>query len=227
MDFLDQFFKRKKAPKKDFVQPIPNKGAARFFFLLTTHTTKLFYVNLLFLFFCLPVITIPAALSGMSRVCMLLVRDGTSFVWTDFITEFKTSFIKSMVVFLSSIVFLPSAYLCTYISRSVETGAGSFLLFVLAVLIFFWSLLMICYAFAMMSLCKLRTGEIIRNAISLIFLEPKADIFLILLVGGITIACMWLLPYSIPLVLILFALLSLISGVIVYEPIKRRIIAVC
>ena len=223
MDYLDRFFKRKKAPDRD-VEPPPEHEAARFFFLLTTHMTKLFVANVLFLLFCLPVVTIPAALSGLSRVCMLLVRDGVSFVWTDFITEFKASFKMSIAVFLASVVFLPSAYLCIYIGKSTE-GASSFLLFVLAALIFFWSLLMTCYAYAMMSICNLGAGAIIRNAASLIFLEPKTDVFLTLLVGGIVIAFLWLLPYSLPVALILFSLLSLLAGVIIYEPIKRRIIA--
>jgi membrane protein implicated in regulation of membrane protease activity len=44
-------------------------------------------------------------------------------------------------------------------------------------------------------------------------------------VGGAIIAFVGLLPYSIPLALVLFSLLSLISCIIVYEPLKKRIIA--
>ncbi len=224
MDFLDPLFKRKKAPVKDADAP-PQKGAARFFFLLSTHLTKLFEVNMLFLLFCLPIVTIPAALSGLSRVCTLLMREGASSVWTDFIAEFKASFTKSIVVFVASVVFLPSAYLCIYIGRGMEGGALSFMLFALAALIFFWSILMTCYAYAMMSMCNLGAGAIIRNAASLIFLEPKTDSFLLLFVGGSTVAFIWLLPYSVPAALILFSLLSLIAGVTVYDPITRRVIA--
>lgn len=220
--YLDRFFRRQRAPVEDAAPP-PEKGAARFFFLLTTHSSKLFLLNLLFVLFSLPVITIPAALSGMNRVCMLLVREGVCFIWADFINEFKTSFFKSMPIFLSGAVFIGSACFC-FVSGQNKEGL-SFGLITIAVLFFIAGLLINCYSFAMLSLCKLRNKDILHNAISLIFLEPIADLLLVLIVGGAIIAFIGFLPYSIPLVLVLFSLLSLISNMIVYEPLKKRIIS--
>lgn len=220
--YLDRFFRRQRAPENDAAPP-PEKGAARFFFLLITHSSRLFALNALFILFSLPIITIPAALNGLSRVCMLLVREGICFVWTDFINEFKASFFKSIPVFLPGAVLMVSAFLCFLSSRS--GGGSSFVLMAFSVLFFIAGLFICCYAYAMLSLCKLRNRDILRNAISLIFLEPKADLLLALFVGGIIIAFIGFLPFSIPLVLVLFSLLSLISSIIVYEPLKKRIIA--
>ena len=219
--FLDRFFKRQSAPVEDAAPP-PEKGVARFFFLLTTHLSKLFILNMLFLVFCLPVITIPAAVAGMSRVCMLLVRNGVSFVWTDFITEVKASFLKSIPVFISCAAFIGLAYFCFISSRN--SGELSFFLISISVFLFIMGLLIGCYAFAMLSMCSLRIRDILKNAFLLFFLEPKADLALVLFVGVIAAAFIWLLPYTIPLALIFFALLSLISSIIVNEPLKRRII---
>ena len=187
-----------------------------------THSSKLFLLNLLFILFSLPVITIPAALSGMNRVCMLLVREGTCYVWSDFINEFKASFFKSIPVFFLSASFIGAACLCFVSGQNY--AAPSFALLTGAVVFFVIGLLIGCYAFAILSLCKLRTGDILRNALSLIFLEPKADILLTLFVGGIIIAFAGFLPFSIPFTLILFSFLTLISCTIAYEPIKKRII---
>lgn len=220
--YLDRFFRRQRAPEKQAAPP-PEKGAAYFFFLLTTHSSKLFILNLTFILFCLPVITIPAALSGMTRVCMLLVREGVSFVWIDFINEFKASFFKSIPVFLSSMVFIVAVCFCFILCQN--GAASSFLLLSAAVIFFVTGILSGCYAFAMLSLCKLRIRDILHNAFSLIFLEPKADLLLVLFVGVVAMAFIWFLPYTIPLALVLFVLLSLISSIIVYEPLKKRVIA--
>jgi hypothetical protein len=219
--YLDRFFKRQRAPEKD-VAPPPDKGAARFFFLLTTHLTKLFLLNLLFILFCLPVITIPAALNGMNRVCMLLVREGVCYIWADFYTEFKASLLKSIPIFLPGATLIVSAFLCFLSSQN--RGGSSFILVAFSVLFFIAGLLMNCYAFAMLSLCKLRNRDILRNAVSLIFLEPKADLLLVCFVGVIAITFVWFLPYTLPLALIIFALLSLISTNVINEPLNRRII---
>lgn len=222
-NYLDRFFKRQRAPKEDATPP-PEKGATLFYFLVTTHTSKLFLLNLLFILFSLPVITLPAALSGMNRVCMLLVREGVCYVWSDFIKEFKASFFKSIPAFLLTAAFIAAAFYCFASSQNKEVA--SFLLLIITVLLFVFGLLIGCYAFAMLSICNLRTRDMLRNALYLIFLEPKADLLLGFLVGGIIIAFTGFLPFSIPFALVLFSFLTLISCTIVHEPIKKRIIKV-
>ncbi len=217
------FYLSKKAPVKDAMPP-PQKGAARFFYLLITQPMKLIWVNLLFILFCLPVVTAPAALSGLNRVCLLLVREGTAYVWTDFIMEFRASFFKSIAVFVGCAVTAPAAWLCLYVSRSIAQGMTAFILIMLAVLALGWSLLMLCYAFPMLALCSLRAKEILRNAYSLILLEPKADILLLMLVGGGTAVFAGLLPYSLPLAVGLFSLLALAANTIAANPLERRIV---
>lgn len=77
--------------------PMPEGGIRRYALLLTTHFWKLIGLNLLFVLFSLPIITMPAALCGMNRVCMLLIRNGHCFLWQDFIEEFKRSFVRSIL----------------------------------------------------------------------------------------------------------------------------------
>jgi len=219
-NFLDRFFKWQRAPKEDAAPP-PEKGAARFFFLLTANFSKLAVLNLIFLLFCLPVITIPAALSGMSRVCALLVREGVCYLWIDFFTEFKSSFFKSVPIFVAGAVFASPAFILS----CLDSAGQPFILVSITVFLFIMGLLFSCYAFAMLSMCSLRLRDIFRNAFFLIFLEPKTDLLLVLFVGMTAAAFLWFLPYTLPLAFILFSLVSLISSAIVFEPIKRRVIA--
>lgn len=223
MSIIDRFLKRQNAPQKDITEPPPSKGAARFFFLMATHFPKMLTLNLLFLLFCLPIVTIPAALSGMSRVCMLLMREGVCFVWTDFFSEFKASFLKSIPIFLFNAFWVVSAYFCFLYGQN--NGELSFVLFAFAVLFLIFGLLLSCYTFAMQAICRLRNADIIRNAISLIFLEPKTDLLLLLCVGGFFAVFIGFLPYSAPIILFgIFSVACLMMCVIVYEPLKKRIL---
>lgn len=52
--------------------------------------------NAIFLLFCLPVVTIPAALTALSRVYIVLLNDGYVQVFRDFYKEFKESFVNSL-----------------------------------------------------------------------------------------------------------------------------------
>ena len=142
MSIIDRFLKRQNAPQKDITEPPPSKGAARFFFLMATHFPKMLTLNLLFLLFCLPIVTIPAALSGMSRVCMLLMREGVCFVWTDFFSEFKASFLKSIPIFLFNAFWVVSAYFCFLYGQN--NGELSFVLFAFAVLFVRFGLVVRC-----------------------------------------------------------------------------------
>ena len=85
-------------------------GGRRFFYLLWTYIWKLVWLNVVFLIFCIPAITIPAAISAMDRALVVLVRDGNVLLWEEFRDEFKRDFraclplglIFGVLLFLSS-----------------------------------------------------------------------------------------------------------------------------
>ncbi len=96
MKLTDIIMKKRFAPGKGVTELPPEKGVRRYFFLLSIHFSKLCGLNLLFVLFSIPIITMPAALCGMNRVLILLVREGNCYLWDDFIKEFKASFFKSL-----------------------------------------------------------------------------------------------------------------------------------
>ena len=77
--------------------PLPEGGIRRYGVLLATHFWKLVELNLLFILFSIPIVTLPAALCGVNRVCVLLIRNGYCFVWGDFWEEFRRSFRRSLL----------------------------------------------------------------------------------------------------------------------------------
>jgi hypothetical protein len=212
---------------KDVVTKAPDKGATRFIFLAYTHFAKLVGLNMIFLLFCIPVITIPAALSGMNRVCLLLIREGVCSVWTDFVKEFKASFMKSLPLgILFSFLYADAAFCVLLGLSSGATGLG-ILLFIAAAVLCISTVLAAGYTFAIMPLMTLRNIDILRDAVLLLLRAPKTDLALLLMVGGWSAATVLLAPYSIPVIAVFgIALLSLAVSTILNPPIQKHIIDV-
>ena len=86
----------KDAPKK--------KGLRLFFDIYVRVFWELIKLNLFFVLFCIPIVTIGPAFAGMTRVMMSMVRERPFFVWGDFWEEFKLSWKKSVPVCLLLLV---------------------------------------------------------------------------------------------------------------------------
>lgn len=210
------------APGKGVAEPPPERGIRRFFFLLSTHPWRLMTLNLLFLAFCIPVITIPAALCGVNRVLIMLVREGNCFLWNDFWREFKGSFFKSLPFGMLSAFLLFDSYYA--LSLAVENGMNMLLLTV-GIFLLGFAVLFSSYAFVLLSALALKNRHIARNAFILMMTEWKTNLVIL----GSTLAMAFILaalfPYS--LILPLFiqcSFLQLIVCTAVNEPLQRRII---
>lgn len=178
--------------------PMPEGGIRRYLLLLTTHFWKLMGLNLLFVLFSLPVVTLPAALCAMNRVCMLLIRNGYCFAWQDFWQEFRRSFLRSL---LPALLFLVLIFFGYYAMSLGLTNAGNPIWSML-----FWaigigaSVAGICwgsYFFALVSLLDQGNPGILKNAWLLCMIRPgrALAVFAIIVTAGFAMAA--LMPVSI------------------------------
>lgn len=85
----------KDAPKK--------KGILRLLLILWREFFPLLKLNLLFILCCIPVVTIPAAITAMSRITGSMARDENYFLWADYKKAFKRDFGKAL---LGGVIFL-------------------------------------------------------------------------------------------------------------------------
>lgn len=76
----------------------------QFFRILGTRFWTLICLNLLYILFCLPIITIGPATAGMTKVLRNWSRRDAAFVWGDFWETFKTNFKQSFFVGLINTV---------------------------------------------------------------------------------------------------------------------------
>lgn len=155
------------------------RSAKEVFFDLSNLFWELIKINFLFLVFCIPVVTIPAAITGMTKVSMNLVRTKSCSVWRDFWGEFKASFLKSLgagIIFgiISSAVYLLGSVLST-------TYNGFLGILGVAIIVVFGILLYIvlCYVFSLIAIVNISLRDCIKNAFILFLIEPKHNFILL------------------------------------------------
>lgn len=166
--------------------PAPQGGAALYFYLLKTYFWQLLWLSWMFLLSCIPVVTIPAALTAVSRVCLKLVREGTVLFWLEYKTEFRRSFGKSLPFGLVCAAALFGSYYL--LSLGVTNGESLYgLLFsgaglCLLVLAAAWG----SYAFVLLAAQELPVGTLAKNAWYLMLLGGRytAAVLAVWAVGG-------------------------------------------
>ncbi len=209
---------------KGDVSPLPEKGPKLFFFLLGTYFFKLIALNLLTILLCIPIITIPASLSALSRVLMKLTLQGYCSVYQEYFAEWKSAALRYLPFFLVSAA--PAAGGIWLIGSRIETlsGIGGFALVAVCALAFLTVYLLWCYAFPLFSLIDLPVGQNVKNAFFFVVTRRKENFALLL---PIVIEALFLafLPWTFPaFLLFLVSIPALIVCCIVKPPIDEYVI---
>lgn len=211
---------------------MPESGIGRVLALFFSYFWKLVGANLLFVLFSIPVVTIPAALCAMNRVCILIYRKGHCFLWMDFWQEFKRSLWRSFLpgVLFAGIVFLG------YFFMSLAAANGAFPVWCLL----FWfvgiaaTIVGICwgaYFYVLVPLLDISISGALKNAFLLCFLRPKSAFLVLATVLGMWFAAVTLMPVFIfALLLFWFAwmqymvcyLVNTVAEVYILRPFKEQ-----
>lgn len=206
---------------KGVTTPPPTKGAKRFFFICYTHFWKLIRLNILFILFCLPVVTIPPSIVAMNRVLLKLVREGNTFLFSDFFEEFKKSFIKSWVAFIPWIVVITISVIGYLSIQDVYASTLQIILWVtICSILYCYS----TYCYSMVALIDLPINKIMKNAAIMVLTEFRRNVFIILTIPVFLLSAIFYL-YLFPLFLFLmFSFMGLIKVMIAYDVIEQRVI---
>ncbi len=224
MNITEMIRRKRFAPGKGVTEPPPEKGLKLFFFLLGIHFWKLVKLNLLFLAFSIPVVTIPAALCGMNRVLIKLVREGNCFLWAEFIKEFKANVLKGLPFGILQAFLLFDAYYLLSLSTSAANGfeliSGT-----LGFLCTGFAILFFGYVYVLLPTLSLPNRYIAKNALILMSIEWKTNFVMlgaVLIMGLFTLA---FFPYTLFFsVFITVALTQMIVCTAVNGPLQKRII---
>lgn len=224
--FWEDLGAKRFAPGKGVAEPPPQGGWRRFFFVLGTHFWKLVSLNLLFLAFSIPVITIPAALCGMNRVLIKLYRDGNCFVWDEFFKEFRANLWKALPFGIFGGIGLFASYYFLSYGTSVSSDGVEVLSTALGILLLAVVVLFLNYVFVFLPVLDLKKKQIARNALIFLITEWKTNLVILGIVAGTVVFSIALFPLSVfTLTLFSIAFMQYVICVAVNSPLQKRIIA--
>ena len=199
--------------------PMPEGGPARYFALLFSNIWKLIGANLLFVLFSLPLITLPAALCALNRVCILIYKNGFCYLWQDFIGEFRESFKRSL---LPAQLFLFLLFAGYYFMSLGLTNAAiplwSMIFWTLGLVFALAALAWGAHFFVLVAMLEQGNKDALKNARLLCMISPGKAIFAVLLIIAAAALTAAMLPVSVFLVLtIIPAIVQYTVSYLVYE----------
>ena len=151
------------------------------------------YLSILFILFCIPIVTIGAALTALYYTTVKVIRHDRGYVFHEFWHAFKLNFLPATKLWIvQAVLFILIAFNISLVNENVTT-TSSFMLgayIVIGVIIYAVS----CYAYPVLSRFNMKNMQILRMSL---FMIAKHIIFTIPLVI-ISEAAVFLIVFMIP-----------------------------
>lgn len=203
----------KNAPKK--------KRIIVFFEIFVRKFWKLLEVNVLYMLFCLPIVTIGPATAALTKITRNFSLEKHAFIWGDFWESFKKNFKQSFFIGIANVILLTSTVLgcIIYPEFAIETGNKLwYFMFIITLSIGITILMMDFYIFPMIVATDISTKNILKNAFFLTCLALKQNI-LTLVISLVIMAAfiIFVLIYPAFMILLLFMPASIVSLIICFN----------
>ena len=175
-------------------------GWKNLFVTLWREIFTLMRANIFFLLFCLPVVTVPPALTALHGICVDAILGKKCAVFQTYLQTVRDQFLPSWGLFLVlGVVEVVSVIASVFYFRLGGWVFG--LLGLLAAAIGVIGLLMIPSAYTMLARVDLSLGKVLKNALLLSFLNLKFGICGGVLTAALAIIQLLFWLYLIPLIL--------------------------
>jgi len=211
--FMGIFDIYNRQPKQEITKDSPKRGLALFFDVLRWNLWELIKLNLLFILFCIPIITIPAALTAMSRIISLMLRSMHYDLFSDFFGCFKREFLRSLIIgIVFSILIAVSVSGIYFYDSAISSVVFSLILRAILSIIMVACIIAGFFAFPMTMMTDLPVKHILRNSFLLVAVMLPYNAASLRILDLLWFLAAVFLPYSLIIVLIiLFSLSGLIT----------------
>lgn len=179
-----QHFRKKEGAGR----PAPRSGIKGYLYLIYTYYWQMLFLNLCFCLACIPIVTIPIALTALNRVYIKLCRDGVVLFWEEFWGECRSNRKKPLAAgFLYGVLLFVCYYLLSLSGGALDlwgmlTGIAGLLVFILAVITG-------AYTFILLAVQELPLKVLFKNARFLAALCPgQSAVILALVVAFFAVA---------------------------------------
>nr|WP_314463013.1 DUF624 domain-containing protein [uncultured Clostridium sp.] len=203
----------------------PKSGIKRVVYILLNYTGKLILVNFIFLLCCIPVITIPAALTALNRYLIKILRVGYGFSLLDYVMEFKNNLFKGIPLGIVIGIICFYGYYLLSLANNFMPGVQQEMITGIGFGVLSLGLLSGSYIFVLAAMLNLAGKHLLKNAVILMIVEWKMSLLLEVTIWGMGFAVLAFAPYSILAVLpIGFSMLQLAVCAIINPVVNKRII---
>lgn len=194
-----------------------------FFLIYGLRFWKFLSLNLLYLVFCIPIITIGPATVAMTNVLRRYSEEKLTYVWSDFFETFRSCF-KSALLY-SVIYVIPMAvagYTVYFYFLQAQQTAWAYVLFGAMLLVFICLFISSLYAVILIGSVTLTLRQIVKNSLILSIVAVKQNLLVLFcwLLGAICI--LLLFPASLLLVLLLLPVTMLYTAVYILNPVIKK-----
>ena len=165
--------------------------------VLRWHWWTLVKANILFCLFSLPIITIPAALKALTRVCVLLLRGEPMDLWPDWWSGFRGGFLRTTAAgALAALALSAAGYGAAFYGRGMaENGLLAAPALVLAAAMA--AAVMVLFSlFPLLEFSELGLREAARSALLLALVRLPQNLAVLALLAALALAYLLAFPYS-------------------------------
>lgn len=191
----------------------------RFFYFFELFFRKfwtLIRLNLLYLLFCIPVVTVGPATAGMTYVLRNMANEQPVFLFSDFWDAFRANWKQSG---LYSLLLVVCTILIGISLRFYSLNAPQVMwMYIPVVLVLFMALMLVFmsyYAMLMIVTLELSLKDILKNAAILAIVCLKANVLTLVFTALLGLATFLLFPYSI--LMVLFLVPAMLGFIICYN----------
>lgn len=173
------------------------KGLRLLAHVLRWHWWTLVKANILFWLCCLPLVTIPAALKALTRVCVLLLRGEPLDLWADWWGAFRQGFGRATAAgALMALILGAAGYGVGFYGRGMaENGLLAAPAFLLAAAMAV-AVMALFSLFPLLEFSELGLGEAVRSAFLLVLVRLPQNLGALGLLAALTAAYLLAYPYS-------------------------------
>lgn len=187
---------------------------------------KLIELNMLYIVFCIPVITFGPATAALTHVMRKFILEQPCFVFDEFFTAFKKNFRQSVFIGIIDVILIVSVGIAGFqffMSATLPEGSLVFICILIccATLVF----MMHFYIYLEIVALNLSLGAILKNSVFLVFLGVKRN-FLALVINLTIITLIALfLPFSVFVVIFFpLSIMCFTTTFICYPVIQKYVI---
>ncbi len=186
MGFFNQYQKEGKGVSKNEKTPRP----ILFFQIYFRKFWNLILINMIYVLFCLPIVTIGPATAGITKILRNYAREEHAFLWADFIETFKKNFKQAFLFSLIELgvftfLILDLLTLHNLTNRIMMTLSLAAILLSLTVCVF-----MHYYVYNMMITFKLTIKQLLKNAFIFCWAGFLRNLLMTIAIAGVTFLLM-------------------------------------